>query len=85
MTPNATSEPPNVDPRTDAQSEPAAEPVTHIEDTTEADVADNAANDAADELIDQAEADPVVPGEPRDAHREDATPDEPPASRGRRL
>jgi pyruvate,orthophosphate dikinase len=80
MPPHATSEPPPAaDPRPDVPAEPTtpAEPVTHVEDTTEADVADNAANEAADELIDQAEADPVVPGEPKEAHESSATPPAP--------
>ena len=71
MMPYATSEPPSVDPASSPPAKPPAPeaPVTHIEDTTEADIADNAANKAADDLIDQAESDPVVPGEPKDAHQ----------------
>ena len=79
MTPNATSEPPTVEPNPQAPAQPEApaEPVTHVEDTTESDIADNAANEAADVLIEQAESDPVVPGEPADAHQDSATPDAP--------
>jgi pyruvate,orthophosphate dikinase len=56
-----------------AADEPAA-PVTRVEDTTEADVADQAANDAVDEQIEQTEDHPVVPGEPKEAHEGGAAP-----------
>ena len=40
-----------------------------IEDTATSRVADAVANEATDALIDQAEADPIRPGEPADAGR----------------
>ena len=42
-----------------------------VEDTTKSHVADAAANEAADALIDQAEADPIRPGEPAAPRRRD--------------
>ena len=70
MPPNASPEPSPLDqPAGSAASDAPAPRVTHVEDTAEADVADNAANEVTDALIDAAEADPVVPGEPKDAHQ----------------
>ncbi|GJG88565.1 hypothetical protein tb265_37460 [Gemmatimonadetes bacterium T265] len=57
----------SADPFTESSPRQAPEP-TRVEDTSDADVGDNAANEAADALIDAAEADPVRPGEPADAH-----------------
>ena len=42
---------------------------TEVEDTATSRVADAAANEAADALIDQAEADPIRPGEPADVRQ----------------
>ena len=83
MTPSATSPPPPpaaLQPDGPAAAGPPAAadgpaaPVTRVEDTTEADVADQAANDAVDEQIEQTEDHPVVPGEPKEAHEGGAAP-----------
>ncbi len=75
MTPDvAPPLPPNLSADPTPLPEPASPAPTEVEDTTSADVGDNAANDAADALIDQAEEDPVRPGEPADAHTGDANP-----------
>mgnify|MGYP002777803079 CR=1 FL=1 len=84
MPPTATPATPRSEPLTAESAAPggppAEAPEVHVEDTTEADVGDPAANDAADQLIDQAEADPIRPGEPADAHGGGQPPPDPAAA-----
>ncbi len=69
MTSDASPDSPPSEANPTAPEERPAPDRVVVEDTASADVGDAAANAATDALIDQAESDPVVPGEPADAHR----------------